>query len=268
MDWVIPKNDRPASDSKYKPRRAYLHSGSPMGLVSLRCYNGSFRRTMMRKSSVIAAYRQTWLESGSVDLTPARRKGLDNEFRNYERQTQALWRDGTNYYGQGAQHSAILFDLIAQEYQRALAITRKVDESDMRGAKDLAEESPSVFDQLNELLTLGNLLVKISTSNDYTEILTLHQNANEPFSISQMSDGERNAVLIAAQVLTVESGTVLLIDEPERHLHRSITEPFLSALFEQRRDCMFVVSTHELALPIAQSGSSNYNNSFLPVEWQ
>ena len=66
-----------------------------------------------------------------------------------------------------------------------------------------------------------------------------------------MSDGERNAAIIAATVLTVEPGTVLLIDEPERHLHRSIIEPFLSALFERRKDCAFVVSTHEIALPVA-----------------
>ena len=49
----------------------------------------------------------------------------------------------------------------------------------------------------------------------------------------------------------VEPGTMLLIDEPERHLHRSIIEPFLSALFSRRKDCVFVVSTHEIALPVA-----------------
>ena len=69
--------------------------------------------------------------------------------------------------------------------------------------------------------------------------------------MAQMSDGERNAAIIAATVLTVESGTVLLIDEPERHLHRAIIEPFLSALFARRADCAFVVSTHEIALPVA-----------------
>ena len=57
---------------------------------------------------------------------------------------------------------------------------------------------------------------------------------------------------MAANVRTVESGTVLLIDEPERHLHRSIIEPFLSALFGQRDDCTFIISTHEIALPIAK----------------
>ena len=55
---------------------------------------------------------------------------------------------------------------------------------------------------------------------------------------------------MAAEVLTAKPSTVFLIDEPERHLHRAIIMPFLSALFKQRDDCAFVVSTHEITLPI------------------
>ena len=94
------------------------------------------------------------------------------------------------------------------------------------------------------------LAVTIDNSDD-KEILARHRDGKAPFSIAQMSDGERNAAIIAATVLTVDSGTVLLIDEPERHLHRSIIEPFLSALFARRMDCPFIISTHEIALPIA-----------------
>ena len=49
---------------------------------------------------------------------------------------------------------------------------------------------------------------------------------------------------------------MLLIDEPERHLHRSIIEPYLSALIAQRKDCYFIVSTHEIALPICNPEAS------------
>ena len=70
------------------------------------------------------------------------------------------------------------------------------------------------------------------------------------YSIAKLSDGERNAILIAANVLTVPAGTLLLIDEPERHLHRSIVSPLLSLLLKERPDCAFVVSTHETLLPI------------------
>ena len=77
-----------------------------------------------------------------------------------------------------------------------------------------------------------------------------HGNGGGKFSIEKMSDGERSAVIMAAEVITAKPSTVFLIDEPERHLHRAIIMPFLSALFKQREDCAFVVSTHEITLPI------------------
>ena len=125
-----------------------------------------------------------------------------------------------------------------------------MDNKNLEGASKLAVESVSAFTQLNDLLSLGTLLITLENSND-EEILARHRDADSPYSIAQMSDGERNAAIIGATVLTTDPGTVLLIDEPERHLHRSIIVPFLAALFAKREDCTFIVSTHELALPAA-----------------
>jgi hypothetical protein len=42
----------------------------------------------------------------------------------------------------------------------------------------------------------------------------------------------------------------VLIDEPERHLHRSIISPLLTHLFSKRDDCAFIVSTHDVMLSL------------------
>ena len=199
----------------------------------------------------ISAHRQTWLKSGSIDLTPQSRKDFDHQNPNLEVQDQARWRDD---YAEWRQ-SVVLFDLVAKENTRSRLVTRHVDSGNLNEAKKASTESSSPFDQLNELLALGTLAVTLENSND-EEILARHQDGNAPFSIAQMSDGERNAAIIAATVLTVDPGTVLLIDEPERHLHRSIIEPFLSALFAHRMDCPFVISTHEIALPVTNPKAS------------
>jgi predicted ATPase len=73
---------------------------------------------------------------------------------------------------------------------------------------------------------------------------------SEEYSIPELSDGERNALLISAAVLTAEPGSLILIDEPEHHLHRSIISPFPTHLFTRRDDCTFIISTHEILLPI------------------
>lgn len=103
------------------------------------------------------------------------------------------------------------------------------------------------------MLRLANLDITVSVeAND--EIMAT-RNDSKPYSIAKLSDGERNAILIAANVLTVSPATLLLIDEPERHLHRSIVSPLLSLLLKERPDCAFVVSTHEPLLPVDNPGS-------------
>jgi hypothetical protein len=52
-------------------------------------------------------------------------------------------------------------------------------------------------------------------------------------------------------VLTANDGALILVDEPERHLHASIVSPLLIQLFAKRPDCTFIVSTHELSLPVS-----------------
>ena len=71
-------------------------------------------------------------------------------------------------------------------------------------------------------------------------------------------------------MLTAKEETLILLDEPERHLHRSIVSPLISTLLSYRRDCAFVISTHDVTLPHDQEHSSalllrKYNHQ--PKSW-
>jgi len=245
MNWNIPQiSGQPLQITLKANDRLFIVGANGSGKSALIQHLVSSNRD--GKIKRISAHRQTWFQSGSLDLTPQSRKEFDQNNTHYEREDRSRWRD--DYARQ--RQSAVLFDLVAQENTRARLITHHVDSGNTEEAEKTSSESPSSFDQLNELLRIGTLAVALENSND-EEILAQHRDGSAPFSIAQMSDGERNAAIIAATVLTVEQGTVLLIDEPERHLHRSIIEPFLSALFEKRTDCTFIVSTHEVALPVA-----------------
>ena len=194
----------------------------------------------------IPAHRQAWFESGELNFTArSRRQYTENSMR-LERRSDARWMDRSP----AEKQAAVLFDLVAKDNNRYRTIGQHVDENKLGEATAFASESASLFKQLNELLGLGALAVSLRNSKD-EELLAQHRNSDISFSIAKMSDGERAAAMMAATVLTIEPGTVLLIDEPERHLHRSIIEPFLSALFGHRQDCSFIISTHEIALPIA-----------------
>ena len=231
-----------------------LNSGKRIFIVGA---NGSGKSALLQnlvsehrseKIRRIPAHRQTWFPSGSVDLTPERRRQFDQDNSQLELRDEALWRD----FNPQERQSAVLFDLVAKENERARLIARHFDAKNEDEARRISSESASPFLQINELFQLGTLAVELEHSEG-EKILATIRSSGSSFSIEQMSDGERNAVLIAAHVLTVEPETILLIDEPERHLHRSIIEPFLSALFQRRQDCGFVVSTHEISLPVTHS---------------
>ncbi len=245
INWEIP---RISGD----PIKLTLKSGNLLFIIGA---NGSGKSALIqrfvlenggRKVRRITAHRQTWLDSGSINLTPANRQEYEGYAQEYNMYNEARWKD----LGAEQNLSVILFDLVAKENSRARAITRYVDNQDSTKAQDLSAVLPAPFDQINELLAHGRLTVTVENSNDQN-LLARHPQG-EPFSVAEMSDGERNAMIIAAHVITAEPETVFVIDEPERHLHRSIIQPFLSALFALRReDCTFIIATHEIALPVA-----------------
>lgn len=117
-----------------------------------------------------------------------------------------------------------------------------------------ASNSQSPLKTINELLKLSNIPIIISLgANDE---LFASKNGCTPYSVAELSDGERNVLLICSDVLTAKPNQLIIIDEPERHLHRSIISPLLSALFQKRKDCVFVISTHDIYLPIDHKESS------------
>ena len=245
MDLVIPKlSDDQLTIPLEVGQQLYLVGANGTGKSALFQYwvsslNGP-------RVTRIAAHRQTWFESGNLDFTPRSRKQFEEHRMNWDRQVNARWME----HSPAQRQSAVLFDLVAKDNTRYRAIGQYIDDKKPDEATAFASKAVSPFRQLNYLLELGTLRISLSNSRD-EEIVARHRNSNTVFSIAQMSDGERAAAIMAAHVLVAEPETVLLIDEPERHLHRSIVEPFLSALFGQRQDCVFVISTHEIALPIA-----------------
>ena len=140
-----------------------------------------------------------------------------------------------------------LFKLINSEIPKLREIREATRARNKARANELADQ-PSPLEQINRLLQSSNVPVTISIENE--DEVWAKRDEGQPYSMAEMSDGERSAILIATDVLTADSESLFLIDEPERHLHRSIITPLLSALISAREDCAFVVATHEVGLPL------------------
>lgn len=66
------------------------------------------------------------------------------------------------------------------------------------------------------------------------------------YPATEMSDGERVAIYLIGQALCAPSDSVVVIDEPEIHLHRSIMVALWDRLEQERPDCTFVYVTHDI----------------------
>ena len=229
-----------------------LEPGRPLYVVGP---NGSGKSAMIQHAIMqlgaanvrrVSAHRQTYMESAAIDMTPLTRKRFDEQLSGQEPNPVYRWRE----YNSEARLSSVLFDLTAKENALARRLMNHAYAEDMVAISSVISSERPVFGRINDLLAGAGLSVTVENSEG-EEILARHKSRVGTYSMAQMSDGERNAVILAANVLTVSQGIVLLIDEPERHLHRSIIEPLLSALFAERPDCPFVISTHEVGLPLA-----------------
>ena len=75
--------------------------------------------------------------------------------------------------------------------------------------------------------------------------------AQQKYSGTQMSDGERAVLYMVAQVLCVPDNKIMIIDEPEIHLHRSIMNRLWHTLERYRPDCLFIYITHDIQFAAA-----------------
>lgn len=190
------------------------------------------------EANVISAHRATWFTDESFSLNGNTKEQFEGWIKSSLQSDTARWKE--DYYLDKPKVS--LLNLTDSVNERAREITKLVDNDLLEEVKKVRSE-PSVLNKVNELFRSCNLNLEL-------EIVSNSQiNAKKDghtYSISKMSDGERNALLIASNVLITKNNSLIIIDEPERHLHHSITIPFINNLMKLRPDLKFVISTHDI----------------------
>lgn len=63
---------------------------------------------------------------------------------------------------------------------------------------------------------------------------------------SEMSDGERCIFYLAGEVLCAPTNSIIIIDEPEMHIHTSLIKHLFDLIEAQRPDCSFIYLTHNI----------------------
>lgn len=75
------------------------------------------------------------------------------------------------------------------------------------------------------------------------------------FNGSEMSDGEREIFYFIGTVLCMPENSLIIIDEPENHLHKSILVRLWNEIESARPDCIFLYITHSLDFAVSRNNS-------------
>ena len=136
------------------------------------------------------------------------------------------------------------FDRLLQ-YLFAQQTTLAVENNQKLNRREKITNSKTKLDILQEvwerLLPLKKLHI---TADDIRVSSTSIESAD--YSASEMSDGERAVFYILGQVLSANEGSILIFDEPELHIHKSIISNLWDEIEKLRPDCSFLMITHDI----------------------
>ncbi|WP_083580981.1 AAA family ATPase [Enterobacter sp. SA187] len=191
---------------------------------------------------LISAHRQIWFDTSVIDMS-------NSEFASTLEylQSNVRYSNTSRWKVDDARQSKLpVIRLKKAINRRNRDVADKVDARDIDGALKVSVSPKEI---INSVLISSGMPITIE-HDDEDNITAVNSKYNPPaiYSISQLSDGEKNAITISADVISALPGTLFIIDEPERHLHRSVSSPLLSELIAIRPDCFFIVSTHDIGL--------------------
>lgn len=66
------------------------------------------------------------------------------------------------------------------------------------------------------------------------------------YNASQMSDGERVIFYLIGEVVCSPQNSIIVIDEPEMHIHKSLVKTLFDLIENERTDCSFIYLTHDI----------------------
>ena len=244
----IPKKDN--SNSELQHEELTLEAGKTTIIIGA---NGSGKTRLAvyleeqlgEKAHRIAAHRALSLNP-NVDKIP---EAKARQYLSYGISMNGISITDRKYYRWDNKAPTILlndFDrllqyLFAQQNNLAVENNQKLNrDEEITNSKTKLDILQEVWERL---LPLKKLHI---TADDIRVSSTSISIESTDYSASEMSDGERAVFYILGQVLSANEDSILIFDEPELHIHKSIISNLWDEIEKLRPDCSFLMITHDI----------------------
>ena len=154
---------------------------------------------------------------------------------------------------------------LMEDYHHKCRVAHQENRALPEPMESLLEIAQSIWNYL-----LPNKQIDFSGNEVYAKL------SGHRYHGKEMSDGERVILYMIIQVLSVKPNALIIVDEPELHIHKAILNKLWDKLEETRQDCVFMYITHDLDFAVARNideilwvksfnGKDTWNYEFLPL---
>ena len=129
-----------------------------------------------------------------------------------------------------------------------------------------ASSQPFKTTKMDELKAIWQRLLphrELTIAGD--DISVSPSDGGQRYDASEMSDGERAIFYMIGQVLVAADNQLLIIDEPELHVHPAIMAKLWDELEAARPDCAFIYITHDLAFATNRNAAKFVIRDYAPT---
>ena len=157
--------------------------------------------------------------------------------------------------------------VLATLYSERMARRNKFCDAYERGERPSEKLLHSVLDRT---IRIWNFLIEHRTlqCDDSNNLVLSVDTEKEAYPAFQMSDGERIILYLVGRVLLAPEKSLIIIDEPEMYLHKTIVDKLWNKLEMERQDCTFLYLTHDLQFAANRNARKAWIRSFeYPSKW-
>lgn len=195
------------------------------------------------KAHRIAAHRALNLNP-NIEKIPEVKAKQGLFYGNPEWATNISQRKSARWNNKSSTYLLNDFDRLIQ-YLFAQQTTLAVENHQKRNRGEEITNSETKLDILQEVWERLLPLKKLHITADDIRVSSIGIESAD-YSASEMSDGERAVFYILGQVLSANEGSILIFDEPELHIHKSIISNLWDEIEKLRPDCSFLMITHDI----------------------
>ena len=170
-------------------------------------------------------------------------------------------------WGTTQQYGSEFKKVLATLYSERMAKRNKFCDAYERGEGLTRQQLQSALDVV---INIWNFLIEHRTlqCDDSNNLVLTGDGVNGSYPAFQMSDGERIILYLVGRVLLAPERALIIIDEPEMYLHKTIVDKLWNKLEWERRDCVFLYLTHDLQFAASRDAKKCWIRSFeYPSKW-